>query len=450
MLTRSTGYVAVLVGLALTAGLPALPAAAADPTPDSAIPVPYLPKDGAAKTPSRPAPPLPAATGARMKRQGDLLPAAQELARQARSADSDIAGVRVDASAGAVHVYRTDPKKPLALPAAVGSAGKVVVHSARFNRTRISQTVDAVTRDADALADRSVTVESVGPNVDGSGVSVSVVAADTAGVERAEKELRSRYGDIIARVNRVQPRAPEDSLFFAGPRFNDSEPWSGGDRIHSLDAGCTSGISALLNDAKVMLTAAHCGDIGTTFLNGPGYDGNYRVIGDMVYDNGDTDIGAIGVSDAWPFVNVGAAEDSYQVIIDSWATPVVGETLCQSGSYSGEVCDLEVVDTGQRTCLKRNIFGKCKQWSGNFADVINMNGPSVPAAGHGDSGAPVYQRGAPSAGYGSAVGLVHGTLTGNAAANFPDYYPPTLWCSAPEGWSQRCSAGFSFAHMPGY
>jgi hypothetical protein len=199
-----------------------------------------------------------------------------------------------------------------------------------------------------------------------------------------------------------------------------------------------------------MLTAAHCGANGTVFSNGPGYEGGYTEMGTSVYSNGDTDIGAIGVSDAWPFVNVGPAEDSYQVLIDSWATPVVGETLCQSGSYSGEVCLLEVVDTGQRQCLKRKLFGGCKTWSGNFADAISMDGSGVPAAGHGDSGAPVYQAGAPSAGYGAAVGLVHGMLTGNAYANFPDYYPDNLQCFSPEGWSARCSSGFSFAHMPGY
>jgi hypothetical protein len=79
--------------------------------------------------------------------------------------------------------------------------------------------------------------------------------------------------------------------------------------------------------------------------------------------------------------------------------------------------------------------------------VVNSAGSGSYAAGHGDSGGPVYLRTGTS---GIAMGLVHGMLTPNAQAAYPAYYPDTMWCPAPEGWSQRCSSGFSFAHMPGY
>jgi hypothetical protein len=52
--------------------------------------------------------------------------------------------------------------------------------------------------------------------------------------------------------------------------------------------------------------------------------------------------------------------------------------------------------------------------------------------------------------YGIAEGLVHAVLSPNAAANCPAYGGDTMWCPSPEGWSQRCAAGFSFVHMPGY
>jgi hypothetical protein len=178
-------------------------------------------------------------------------------------------------------------------------------------------------------------------------------------------------------------------------------------------------------------------------------------MGASVYSNTATDIGAISVSSYTLYINVGPAAGpaTTQLYVPSWASPVVGERLCQSGSYTGEVCALQVVDTGQRICLSW-ILWWCTSWQGPLADVINLAGSAVPAAGHGDSGAPVFLRTGggvgSSSGYGTAKGLVHGQLTPNAHAAYPAYFPDDLWCNAPEGVSRRCSSGFSFAHMPGF
>jgi len=386
-----------------------------------------------------------------LRKQDRLLPVARELAEQARAAGSDIGGVSLDVAAGTVHLYRTDVSRRLELKARVAPGDRVTVHRAKFNRGQMTQAADRITRDAKLLGEQRISVQAVGPNVDGSGVTVTVLMRDGVTVNREQSEagLRARYGDIVATVRGDERQTSDKDLFFGGWRFNDYAPWYGGDRIYNGSTGssCTGGFAAWLGSSRVMLTAAHCGSSGDYFYNGPTATGGYNFIGTMVYDNDATDVGAISVTSMTDWINVGPAEPaSGQIYVGSWASPIVGEFLCQSGSFTGEVCDLYVVDTAQSVCVSWFLWW-CTGWQGPLADVVNWWGPNSYSAGYGDSGAPVYLR---TGGGGVAKGLVHGVLTPNAQAAYPAWAPVSLWCPSPEGWSVRCSAGFSFAHMPGY
>ena len=300
--------------------------------------------------------------------------------------------------------------------------------------------------DAKLLGEQQVSIAAVGPALDGSGLTVSVVAPEAGQVEQASALLAERYGDIVGEVRAVDRKTSDKDLFFGGWRFNDFAPWYGGDRIASSSGGCSTGFAATYNNAPAMLTAAHCGGVGTSFSNGPRSNNTFSFMGNSVYSNSGTDVGAIGVTSASSYINVGSALAPTQLYVGSWGSPVVGQYLCQSGSYTGEVCGLRVVDTGQNVCQSWVLWW-CTSWQGPLADVINSAGSGSYAAGHGDSGGPVYLRTGSS---GIALGLVHGVLTPNARAAYPAYYPDTMWCPAPAGWSQRCSSGFSFAHMPGF
>jgi len=433
----------------LLLGLAEVPAAAAPAGPADASQ--YTPVVGKAGQAVQARPLQSAQAEARIATQVALRPAAQDLVRQSRATGSDIAGVRYDLDAGVIHLYRTDLRRSLQLSAAAaGGASKVVVHPARYSHTAMTNAQTGLVKDADGLVTAGVTVDAIGPNVDGSGLSVAVVAKDAKTLAAATTALRAKYGDLIAKVTGVSEPASDKNLYFGGRRFNDSAPWTGGDRIQTPAGGCTTGYSALLSGSPVVLTAAHCGSAGWPVVNGPTVNNTYTDLGTIAQSDGNTDIGAIAVTDSWPFVNAGSAESPWQMLVLDWGAPIQGSTVCQSGSYTGEVCQLFVVDTNVRSCVRRNIFGKCKQWTGNFADAINLAGSGVPAAGHGDSGAPVYEFGAPSAGVGNAVGQVHGQLTGVGGGNWPDYVPDTLPCASPEGVTPRCSSGFSFAQMPGF
>jgi hypothetical protein len=289
-------------------------------------------------------------------------------------------------------------------------------------------------------------VAAIGPSFDGSGLDVSVVADDASQLDQASAVLKEQYGDIVDDVSAIEKKTSDSDLFFGGFRFNDFSPWYGGDRISSSAGGCSTGFAATYNNAPAMLTAAHCGGVGTSFYNGPRSNNTYAFMGNSVYSNAGTDVAAIGVGGASSYINVGSALSPSQLYVGSWGTPIVGQYLCQSGSYTGEVCGLRVVDTGQSVCQSWFLW-ICTSWQGPLADVVNYLGSGSYAAGHGDSGGPVYLR---SGSTGIAMGLVHGVLTPNAKNAYPSYYPDTMWCPSPEGWSQRCSSGFSFAHMPGH
>jgi hypothetical protein len=312
---------------------------------------------------------------------------------------------------------------------------------------------EQITREAELLGQQfHVTVEAVGPNVDGSGVDVTVLSTGADDLGKASKALHDKFGAIVNSVHGSSTKTSESDLYFAGWRFNDYAPWYGGDRISSSTGSCTTGFAATYNGTPAMLTASHCGGVGTNFWNGPTSSSGWNFMGSVNSSNTNTDVATIGVSSYSLSINVGSnPQVASQLYVGSWASPIVGEYLCQSGSFTGERCGLRVVDTGQYVCLSYVLWW-CTSWQGPLADVISIYGSGSPAAGHGDSGGPVYLRTYPN-GYaqGIAKGLVHGVLTPNARAAYPAYYPDTLSCPSPDyGMSARCSSGFSFAHMPGY
>jgi hypothetical protein len=394
---------------------------------------------------------LPGDQAEKLEKQDRLLPVAHGFAEQARRADSDIAGVSIDVDAGVVHLYRKNTRKPLDLTGAPNDV-KIEVHAAKFSRKELIDAAEQVTRDAQALGEQQVTVESVGPAVDGSGIEVSVLSDGGADLERASELLKGRYGEVVSDVNAVESKTSDSELYFNGWRFNDFSPWYGGDRLASSSSGCTSGFAAYYNGPAI-LTAAHCGGVGTNWYNGPRTTGGFNFMGTTVYSDTATDVAAIQASGS-SYINIGYdPQVASQLYVGSWASPVVGEDLCQSGSYTGERCGLRVVDTAQYVCLSYVLWW-CTSWQGPLADVISAYGSGSPAAGHGDSGGPVFQytyNYSSGSWQGIAKGLVHGQLTPNARAAYPAYFPDNVWCPSPDdGSSPRCSSGFSFAHMPGY
>ena len=381
------------------------------------------------------------------KKQEKLIAVAQKLAEKGKANGSDFAGVSIDPDTGTVDLFRKDKSKGSGLDS-VPAGVTVDVHAAKFSKKEMLDAAAQITDDSKTFGQQQhLGIAAVGPSLDGSGVVVTVVSSDAADLDKASKALKGKYGAIVADVHGSDKKTSDSDLFFTGFRFNDYAPWYGGDRIANSSLSCSTGFAATYNGLPAMLTAAHCGGVGTSFWNGPTSANGWNFMGNITYSNSATDVASIQVSSYSTYINVGSNPQApTQLNVTSWQSPVVGQYLCQSGSFTGEVCGLRVVDTGQYVCLTKVLWW-CTSWQGPIADVINYLGPSYYSAGHGDSGGPVYLR---MGSYGIAEGLVHAVLSPNAAANYPAYGGDTMSCPSPEGWSQRCSAGFSFVHMPGY
>ena len=350
--------------------------------------------------------------------------------------------MRIDADAGVLHVYTTDTTKARDAAGSVPAGSELRVHAAAFNRGEMMAALARVRDDGKALGQQRIGVAGMGPNEDGSGITITVVGDDADRVAAA-RVLRARYGAVVADVRAVAQAPSSDDLFFAGWRFNDYAPWYGGDRIATSSGSCTSGVAATVNYAPAVLTAGHCASYGTGFYNGPRSNNAFNWLGSMNYDDDNADVAAIGVASTSTHINVGSdPQYASQRNITAWSTPYTGQYMCQSGSWTGERCNLRVVATHQWIC--RSYNNGCLAWWYPMTDAINTAGSGYAAAGHGDSGGPVYLQGTST-----ATGLVHGTLSPSSAAYYPAYAPVNVWCPAPEGWRQRCSSGFSFAHLPG-
>jgi len=390
-----------------------------------------------------------ARTAALMRRQARLLPAAGALLDAAHRPGSDLAGVTLDVARNRLDVYRTRPRAALPASVHLPKVARVVVHRARYSAAQLSTAATALQRDARSLGDRGVRIAALSPRQDGAGLDLTVLTRTVSGartpralgVTATKSALRARYGNVVSTV-RSTSQSP-GRQYFAGWRFNDFAPWYGGDRILE---GCTTGFPAVYGGSMKVMTAAHCGGSGTVFHNGPNTAGGSRTMGAVSFWSDSTDISVIDVASSTNSINVGPAQNSSIRGVAAWEHPVVGQYLCQSGSYTGETCGLRVVDTGQSQCISWFLWW-CTKYQGPMADVINSAGSGSYAAGHGDSGAPLYWYDAN--GLVHATGQVHGQLFPNARSAYPAYFPDTMWCPAPEGWQQRCSSGFSFAHMPG-
>lgn len=392
---------------------------------------------------------LSAKDAALQKRQAPLLEAAGVAIKASHVKGSDIAGASIDVAAQRVDLYRTKPGA--ALPAGMARAGVTVrVHAAKYSAGQLDKAAESLKASRKALGDKGVVVSAFSVPVTGAGLDVTLLQAPASakgapkslGAAAAKAVLTATLGDYVA-TTRTSSTTETAKPYFSGWRFNDYPSWYGGDRIAQ---GCTTGFPALFNGAMEMMTATHCGGNGTVFTNGPRSNGTTSYLGTVISANSGTDVSVIDVAGSSNYINVGPAENSSVRAVGAWQSPVVGSYICQSGSYTGEVCGLRVVDTNQSVCTSYFLW-ICTAYMGPMADVVNYLGSGYYAAGHGDSGGPLYWY--DSTGYVRPVGQVHGQLFPNAKAAYPAYFTDTMWCPAPEGWMQRCSAGFSFAHMPG-
>jgi hypothetical protein len=185
-------------------------------------------------------------------------------------------------------------------------------------------------------------------------------------------------------------------------RQDDSSPWWGGARTWNQTAStlCTSGFGVRDSaNRRYILTAEHCGQIGSRIADGKG-----ELIGYTSHGHDDHDIGLIPTNSE-NLMYVGGGDSNTGVRVTGWGHVFVGQYLCQSGVTSAEA-------TGGPVCNLKVIFF----WQDREDLVEAEQTQGQQAARGGDSGGSVYST--------ASDGVVaNGTVTraGGARLGFQDF-----------------------------
>lgn len=171
-------------------------------------------------------------------------------------------------------------------------------------------------------------------------------------------------------------------------RFNDSVPWFGGDKIVDPNGnGCSDAFSVTLQGGThEMMTAAHCDPNGNL-----AWSNNGSVIGVPQWYNPSFDAMLIGNTQSQGTVYGGAIPTKGFPVFARWLDWVEGtsvsnegEFVCTDGAFSGEQCNIKVMDTG----VSFNDPADGHTLHG-LVFVQQVDGTAV--SGKGDSGGPVFK-----------------------------------------------------------
>ncbi|MFD9703883.1 hypothetical protein [Lentzea sp. NPDC059081] len=281
-------------------------------------------------------------------------------------------GLHVDAGSKTLDVYWKG-----AAPAQVDAAAAVAKTQGLTVRVHSAQYSEAELKAEAARLARTGSVQSVAAKYDGSGLAVT---------RNAGLSARSAVSSSVA------VDVASGGFELAASRLADAPGFKGGAYIENYVTGvpqgaCSSGFAMVGSSggAKLM-TAAHCGELGSGYTNGFG-----GPIGNVESRSVASDSEIIRVSGLEPRVWIG---DSIQTELDTGtanqygldvvaaSTTLPGDWLCDSGAYSGTICEIQATATGMTLCFAD--FG-CVQ---NLVDATHRGGFS--AGGNGDSGGPVF------------------------------------------------------------
>jgi hypothetical protein len=272
----------------------------------------------------------------------------------------------------------------------------VIRNTAAFSEATVLKLEDALGARIPAWTAAGVRIGYLRPTLDGR-LEVGV----NSNVGDAASRLGAQYGDAVRVVADTEP------THLTAWRYNDSSPWNGGDFIyHFVNSGswsdCSSGIPVhdASNGTHYMLTASHCfwdfGGVGTSVRNGyvrldtnAVYSGSSTTLIGSVTKNsnlnpGSTTLDVALIKTSTSTLDFVAAWNSqgYGIQVGR-ATNHVGDQVCQSGAFDGQIC-------GGIVIRALNLTECPGDFCVNHLVQANNSTSGTVAVGAGDSGGPVY------------------------------------------------------------
>jgi hypothetical protein len=324
-----------------------------------------------------------------MNTQNGLHEVADRIEAVPTGASSGVSNIVVDAEHNALRLYWKGAQ-PSGVVAEIAAAAKkgitVTTIPAPYRADELSAEVERLA--GTYLKNGRIT--SVAPKADGSGLEVGASAAAVRGGVKA----------AIASSMPVDLVEQPEAVTSLG-RYDDAAPFWGGGYMDRYIIGvgyvmCTNGFAVTGNNAAsdYLITAAHCGE-------GTWSTGLANVIGSTIPTRDvsrDAELiqtsAAAGVYSGGSII--GDAPQSSRAVVGA-SVNRTGDLVCTSGSFSGEICDIRVVGTGQSV----NFDG-----FGVVRDLVRAESQVNQAVGgNGDSGGPVFS-------LSGVTAVARGTITG--------------------------------------
>ena len=355
---------------------------------------------------AQPAPSSSTPTAAQIEQRADLLKKAARLVRLEidKIWDNSRGGAGGYNSIGFTDdsvIVRWKGAVPANVQAAIDNARTIapitvqpVAHSRIDLKTAARQITDPVSdRQAFhtiwAVNNNSLLVE-VAPGRNASALSAALPVVDVP-VEVVEAEP----------IKLSQAAAPDDPTWeevqYPG-RWYDIPRFSGGSRFQAISSDgrsirheCTTGFGVYVRGIKLILTAAHC--VGTSdWIRTPNLRGknppNPVWMGNGFFDNRKHDLALVWSPGASAYIWDGpSVKDHVRKKVADWDYIWESDSLCQSGTKSGTICNLK--PTGRWA-----VSFEGKDSDGNpitIEDLVELERDGGgPSSQHGDSGGPVY------------------------------------------------------------
>jgi hypothetical protein len=334
----------------------------------------------------------------RMQRQRPLVAAASAIRWEIeRHTYAGFAGISLEDSYVALWWKGAVPPSMAAVVAASAKSAPVQVKRAAHSLAELTAAARKMRASVTVAPDAAL--HSIKLPADGSGLVVGAALPPGPGALAA---AAARVPDVGVPVTVVHeaPLAPMS-------RDDDAPPWSGGAAIVNTNRRtlCSSGFGVRNgSNAKYILTAAHCGQVGERYTDLRG-----EFIGNVGPRNQDHDVELVPTSNVNSRIYTGDRNSNNVLPVTGWDWTFIGEYLCQSGVTSagvlgGPVCDLKVLFYWD----DREDLVEAEQAAGQVSCRA------------GDSGGPIY-----SVSGGAAI--AKGTVTRGAGARigFQDF--GTAW-----------------------
>jgi hypothetical protein len=254
--------------------------------------------------------------------------------------------------------------------------GEYLAEEVKFAYADLVSRRDSISKQLDSLETQGLDLLEWGPDEKNNTVWISLRNYSAEKADLARKVLGE---DTIVKEATVP--GDENDLF---SRTDDYAPYSGGiylGRANDPYPRCTSGMPILINGGRYLVSAAHCydsafgGQFPSDVYNGGAKIGRANWADFTQYG---TDAAVITAPASFTLFRT---ETSFTSIDKVHWNSLVGQTVCAGGAFSGEKCALPVIAVNYCSSYYQTRI---------TCGVSTAGKDGAEAAGHGDSGGPMY------------------------------------------------------------